>query len=152
LPTTSSYYYWNFGDGVQQQTSNPLISHYYTNSGWYAVSLTVYNYSNPLDTCTASVTDSVFISEGFAMLESASISLHPNPAVETLNYNVNAKETAVAESVEVMNGIGLVVKKEEYVILETIGNSVDITNLPPGLYTIKINVSGHTYSKQFLKN
>ena len=152
-PTMSStVYYWNFGDGVQQATTNSMITHYYAHGGSYVVTLTISNHSNPFDTCEASVSDSVSIEEYFELFRAPSISLHPNPATETLNYKIEIDEPILAEAVEIVNGMGTVAERKDNVTIDPQGNSFDISTLSPGLYVIKINSGGTIYSKQFLKN
>src|SRR5690606_2642174 len=72
-PNTTNYY-WNFGDGVTDSSSNNSISHTYSSAGNYTVTLIAYNECGS-DTITKNI-----VITNIQELSEVDVSLFPNPA------------------------------------------------------------------------
>lgn len=158
--SSASTYYWDFGDGTTSTLSNP--SHTYAVTGNYYVCLTVSD-----SACSDTFCDSAFFNRGEigAGVKSLNVikanvgikeidpqinfSIYPNPAESelTISFANNNLEKTLISIYDVM---GRIVSPEKSQIQNTIIN-VDISNLTPGIYLLKVVDGGRTTTKRFVK-
>jgi len=141
-PSTFS---WSFGDGSTTTSSSPTITHTYLQNGVYHVKVTT-SYLG-VDTCQTISYDSVAIGMDTIQIE---ISLHPNPAVNVINFKLDT-DKAAAVAYEIVNGMGTSLIKDGNIISGPNHHTVDVTMLPPGFYMLKITYDGQVFTKQFMK-
>lgn len=83
-------------------------------------------------------------------LEKYDIAIYPNPANNTLNINNGLSE--VITKIEIINQLGEVIATEATSIQPGYTKSVDIQNLPLGLYYIKLQAHETLLVKSWIKN
>jgi hypothetical protein len=73
------------------------------------------------------------------------VAIFPNPAQTFVNVGFNAN---MAATITMANSLGEVIYR-----LHTVGNTekIDITNLPVGVYIIKLELDGNVYIRRFIK-
>ena len=80
--------------------------------------------------------------------EVASLNIFPNPAKSAFNISLT-NEKADGVNYEIMNALGQTVKKET---LSTekgeVNYAIDISNIPSGVYFVKVNVGNATSVKK----
>lgn len=77
-------------------------------------------------------------------LEELEIQLWPNPAQDFLQIDINNEK---AVEFHIINAIG-VVMQQDYM---TSGNRIDISNLSPGMYFLKVSFEDKMTTQSFLK-
>jgi hypothetical protein len=126
---TASYSYeWN---DMNSQTSSMAV---YLNSGWYSVIVT--------DANGCQVTDSVFVDAevGTQTLTQNTLFIYPNPAKNTLSILGQGLALRLLD----LNG--------KIVLHSTFVNTVDISALPNGFYTVEVQtLNGATQRMRFTK-
>ncbi|MDO8365245.1 MAG: PKD domain-containing protein [Saprospiraceae bacterium] len=145
--TDLSYYepatwHWDFGDGTTSQDTSPV--HFFSAPGTYTVCLTVCN-ANACDTVCQNVeieAVSIVTLEG----EGGQVLLWPNPARETLHLQ-GEKDI---ERVCIIDATG-----KEVLLHTVVGTtsqvSIDIRQLPSGLYYLNIQAKDKVWSGKFVK-
>ncbi|MBT3209164.1 MAG: PKD domain-containing protein [Bacteroidetes bacterium] len=129
---------WDFGDGTTASNISS-ITHTYDTAGTYTVSLTITDLLEP--TCTDTYTEIVYASTiGITdnIISLNEFSIYPNPVVNNLNLNISLIESSIF-SVNIMNAVGQSVKNESFE--KPFGDhilSFDVSNLPMGMYILKI--------------
>jgi len=139
--TTS--YAWNFGDNATSTDANP--SHTYTESGVYAVSLTVQNDCGA-DTYTLNITISVGIDEETPF---NTFSVYPNPASDMLLFNAPASPSAWTATI--LDVTGQTVQSNPSIAP---GKEIQLSleNLAQGTYFLKLsNQNNDLIRRPFIK-
>jgi len=152
-PTATGIFQWNFGDGSSTITYSSSTSHYYNNAGNYPVELTsILMSEDRMDTCISSSSDSIYIygDSSSTLAKEAILAIYPMPASDKVNYSIENNPSATISSVEIIDPMGIVMKKEENISSNT--NSIDVNKLATGLYIIKIISGDKVYSQTFLKD
>lgn len=75
----------------------------------------------------------------------AAFSIYPNPATDVLNVSM---DNAGEANLTITNSLGAAVMQQEIVASET---KLDIKNLAPGIYFIKLSGAGNSLVKKFVK-
>lgn len=137
---SGAIYFWDFGDGNYDNTMNP--SHVYSAPGMYTVCLTVYDSMQVFcdSTCYTVTVQSVGVEED-NLLE-ASLSVSPNPADELLQLSFMTESTGEA-NVTFFDAAGRNTFNETFVHNDGhVNTRINTTNMPQGIYLVKIEVNG----------
>jgi hypothetical protein len=116
--------------------SQPESLAVYLNSGWYTVSIT--------DANGCQISDSVFVESQLGMEEnkvSNMIIIYPNPVKDIMYFN------KLIEKVEILDVLGRII-----CISEIKNNTINLSNLSSGSYTIKLYNQGRYSVHSFVKN
>jgi len=148
---------WDFGDAKGQTKGSGVVYHTYANEGQYTVTLT--------DTRTGDVfgmdinvsPDNIEILRTFTRegesspskvkttLLSNILKVYPNPANEILNIISPTKETA---TLNIYSTNGTLIKN---LTINAQKTSIDISDLPQGIYTLKLQTNQGVYTTKFVK-
>jgi PKD repeat protein len=128
----ASTYSWDFGDGNTSTSTNPTNN--YQVAGTYTVTLTAINGDCSSEFVFDVVIEIAGINELFSL---NSVKLFPNPASESVNIELVAKEVANL-TITVVDNSGKVVYNENNVMVVNGKNvhSLNTSNLNSGLYTV----------------
>lgn len=137
-------YLWDFGDGGTSTDENP--THYYSASGVYTITLTVYG---DCDTVSIiQVFNAVALStENFEM---GSVQLYPNPTTSNVNIVFSGVKAGDA-NIRVLDISGKVVRSLESNIETEQTLSLDVSSLAPGVYYISIRFEKEVKQLKFIK-
>ena len=133
--STGESYLWDFGDGITSTEKDPV--HFYMQYGTYPVKLTVTN-----DCGADSLIKTVEIVEspqtGVSSLkkESLSVLCYPNPARDIIYFHTSYKKPGKETFAYVHNNAGSLIRIKKIINPEFF--SLDITNLPPGIYILRL--------------
>jgi PKD repeat protein len=133
---------WNWGDGSSNSTGMAPGPHTYTAPGAYEICLIVTNLAGA-DTLCKTITI-VGINEADA---SAHIGVYPNPTHGVVQVSLS-DEVKNDARLEIVNVIG-----ETVITRTTSGSSVekfDLSNLPSGVYSVKVNSGTLVAVKKFV--
>jgi hypothetical protein len=132
---------WDFGDTGTSNIKDP--SHIYTQTGTYAVSVTVTHGS-----CSVTATKDIYIDLGSDINETkkkeTGFKIYPNPTKGNLKLVIN-NEQLLNKNIEIIDVNGKVIKS---VIASKAKQSLDISILPNGIYFVKIGNG----TQRFVKN
>ena len=101
-----------------------------------------FDYNFPITTNTYTTTVAALSNQDFDF--GTYFTLYPNPAKEVLNIQV--KQNAAINSVEIYNQLGQIVMATTNAI-----NSVDVANLASGTYFVKVNTEKGSANAKFVK-
>jgi PKD repeat protein len=139
-------YLWDFGDGTTSNEDNP--THTYTTSGTFTVILTAMN-----DCGSKDYTDEVEITisniEEISVLEEFAI--YPNPFTESINLKAGFTKNVNAE-VEISDQLGRKVKSLDFYNQKLINNQIDLSNIPKGVYILKLKVQNEFTQFKLVKS
>ena len=126
---------WNFGDSISGDTSKIAI-HYYTKSGTFRATLTVFNSVGCPDTTSMSVTITF---TGIGQLVSINeATIYPNPGTDHLTVSINSMDDQRIELVlRDLTGRSFVSMKEKIVKGENNIN-LQLNDIAPGMYILQI--------------
>jgi Zn-dependent metalloprotease len=129
--TGVSTYEWSFGDGNTSSLATPV--HHFQNPQVYYVTLTVTNTHG----CKATDIDTIDLTPFIGLDElEKEVSISPNPANDYI-FIKNTSDQKV-ENVEIYSSIGQLMKKE-MILSDEKEIKLDLTELPKGVYHLKIN-------------
>lgn len=139
--STSSSYFWQFGDGNTSMVSNPI--HQYNYGGTYNVKLT-----GTMGQCSLTDSTTVVINGPPAgiedILNETNISVYPNPVVN--NFTITSSFNS---NLSILNSSGKIVYTA---IINEGNNSIDNLNLVSGIYILQFtNEIGITTKKLVVK-
>ncbi|NQX84839.1 MAG: T9SS type A sorting domain-containing protein [Flavobacteriaceae bacterium] len=129
-------WWWDFGDSTTSNEQHP--THQYTVEGDYTVTLYIENDKESWNEITQMVTaeDTLNITEN----NTPNIALYPNPVHEKLHIK------------GIGNGnISLINMLGQTLLKANINNSIDVSHLPKGLYTVYLTDKNSTQTKKILK-
>jgi hypothetical protein len=88
-----------------------------------------------------------------ATIDGSSFTLFPNPAKNTISFTLNTDSKADIQSVEIVSSIGVTVLENRGTECNTKDNTqtIDISQLPSGIYFLKIKTSSKVYVERFIK-
>lgn len=137
---------WDFGDGSPiDNNQNP--SHTYATDSTYYVCLTV---NNPCGQHTSCDSVDVYAQgvEGNKLLES--ILCYPNPAHDKLSVHLNLESTQTI-AIQIQSILGnIVYNKLNMQGVGKIEQSIDISDMTPGVYTISIHTKEQTTTRKLV--
>ncbi len=150
FPSGITTFYWTFGDGDTSTIKNPI--HIYGNGGVYSVCL---NVSNPIDTCFISHCEPIRIDSSTGIFEGddalQQVSFYPNPFDENLNIEFNASQ-ACKIGIDVYDITGRTYFSSELAMNRNHNHfSIETSQLPKGVYFIKLNSNGQYHYKKLVK-
>jgi len=141
-----SSWLWEFGDGAASIEQNP--THIYPEQAVYNASLTI----EVGDICTSSfyyeinlITGQVAVSHGptTGIIETndITVTLYPNPVEDVLFINTTGNSEI---TIQIMNLSGQVLRISTQ-------RTVDVSDLPKGVYFASVNVDGKIVNSKFIK-
>lgn len=136
-------YAWDFGDG--NTGTGDTANHTYAAGGSYSIKLTVTNKCGSHDTTIT--LNNVSLEE---VLIGASISIYPNPAEDMVNLEMDF-ESQQEVSIELQGVDGKQIMSKTYPSTNEIKDQLDLSNLPDGVYMIKIGTSKGSVNKRLIK-
>ena len=144
--TDADAYMWDFGDGIRVTQKSP--THVYQYSGDYLVRMTAISFVCGNDT-TESWINLKITGKDDIQLEN-SISVYPNPSDGLVKISLsNLPEGLI--NLKLFNITGKAVLNEN---IPNFGQDAtiekDLSNYPPGLYFININIGELNYNKKFI--
>jgi hypothetical protein len=107
------------------------------------------NGSNGCKGVTKSINVSL-VNTGLASYQLNEMKLYPNPANHQINLQINNLPANADLKIEVYNVLGEVVKQEQ-IKYQNQGYSLNLVDLMPGVYVIKAEAKGKSYTKNFIK-
>lgn len=139
-------WFWNFGDGFYSDLQNPI--HYFDHYGTFHVCLTATNACKQETFC-----DTVSVKvNGIEELKDDYFLLYPNPTRNKLFVSINKKIMDSKIAFTIVNSNGENVKMTE---LSHSGNTeeiiLDISDLPSGVFYLKISLPNMIKGKKFIK-
>lgn len=135
---TTSTFLWAFGNGITSEEARPVLE---LSPGDYNICLTVSNACGADTTCqeltimSSSSADADFVS---------SVSVYPNPASDRIFLDVNFSMTDQIE-LTLFSIAGSPVVSKRYI--GNIKDTWDISDLPSGIYTLRVNGKEFMFSK-----
>ena len=138
-------YYWEFGDGDVSTERNP--SHTYDIPGTYPVSLSVDADGSAFEYSKNVVAD--FCNSVANIEDLSSFSMFPNPATDVLNMNLTFT-TPQDAVISIMNIDGTVVKEITPGVISNFTTSVNISDLPAGVYMARVSSGNRATTKNFV--
>ena len=143
---------WDLGDGTIINDVS-YVNHTYDTVGTYTVSLTITDLLEP--TCTDTYSKDITVNiDGIDdnLISQDKFMIYPNPVTENVNLEISLSENSKFV-VNILNAIGQSVKKEYFD--KTYGQhklSIDVSNLPSGIYMLKVEFdSNNTKTLKFIK-
>jgi len=157
--------YFNLSNPADQAGPNQLIL---TPDGGFASNISSYTFGSGLQQkfwlvkadsngCFTSTCAAVGLNE-FASTSSATIKIFPNPANEILNVELlNLASTGSATDIQIINTLGQVVHQSTIKTVTLSGvegqqSTIDIKDLPEGVYQLKISKGTKQSVFKFIKN
>lgn len=136
--TNATSYAWNYGDGTTSTLQNPA-AHTYASNGTFTITLIATN-SCGSDTASHDVTiTGVFIN---SVSYDLSFDVFPNPSTGNVSLNFSADNSSSYDlNIYDLSGKNVYAEK----ITATAGNvqkQLDLTALPKGIYTLRLNSEG----------
>ena len=135
-------YIWNFGDGTELITVNPINpQHTYSTTGFYTVSLTVQN-----GTCADTLVCQNYIEVLYNSLvfDENSIKITPNPFSDKILV-----QTPSGAAFELTDAYG---KLYDFTVSKSAGiYEIHTAALAPGVYFLRIETAGKVYLKKVVK-
>ncbi|MCB0851331.1 MAG: T9SS type A sorting domain-containing protein, partial [Bacteroidetes bacterium] len=132
---SATTWFWDFGDGTQASTPNP--QHTYSGTGYYKISLTV---SDGECTFTSSQwIQAVAPTDIEADLEDWKIALYPNPGSEFMTLELESSHLGELDLYLLDINGREVWKKTVVKGSQNLSEKLDVSQLPAGLYLLKIN-------------
>lgn len=137
---TPTAWSWDFGDGSTSTQQNP--THTYTQNGAYTVKLVV------TTDCGVDSTSTTFNNIGIDEGTNLPMVFYPNPTSNVLNIATNG-QTGKA-TIELYSVLGSLIQRSTY---ESLGSTVrlDLSSLPAGMYTVKVQTAAGTVSQNISK-
>lgn len=131
----ASSYLWTYGDGTTSTLQSPA-AHTYTANGTFTITLIATN-SCGSDTTTQDVTiTGVFIN---SVSYDLSFDVFPNPSTGNVSLNFSADNSSVYDlSIYDLSGKNVYAEKIA-VTAGTVQKQLDLTALPKGIYTLRLN-------------
>ncbi len=129
--TDANSYLWTFGDGNNSQNIDPI--HFYTNAGFYPVTLTAYNVCG-----LSKQTDTISVNSlGIGELgHSGKVQVYPNPATEFIN--ISFEDYAGNVELALIDALGRTLQKKQVVVFEKQQTSFMVNHLAKGVYFVSI--------------
>ena len=143
----ASVYMWDFGDGVK--VTQPEPTHAYALSGDYLVELIAINHICPNDTVQKLVQIRITGIEDQAL--ETDISMYPNPASDKLHVTMTDAPSGQILA-EIISLTGQIVHKDiQNVQAGILDTEIDLSELNPGVYILKLSSKLFTKHLRFSK-
>jgi PKD repeat protein len=132
-------YQWSFGDGNSSTSENP--NHTYTGSNnTYAVELIVY----AIDSCfsdTITQTVNITVTSLNELNKEKKLTIYPNPATDFIDLKIDFQYTDIS----IIDVTGKTIKQVDT------ASKIEVSNLTPGVYFIKVIGKNNTIIKKLVK-
>ncbi len=146
----STTYSWYFGDGTNSTVLNPTHTYIDSLAGDYQVTLIATNDAGCIDSIANTIhTSGLGVEENF---QESKLKVYPNPANSKINIDFTGENSSFY-TVKMTNLLG------ERVIQKTVpkGNkgfqkTIDISNLPTGVYILEVEFDDNHYTQRVIKN
>ncbi|MDC1022523.1 PKD domain-containing protein, partial [Schleiferiaceae bacterium] len=139
VPSPSAWL-WDFGDGNTSSLQNP--QHTYAQAGSYTVQLTV------TTDCGIESTSTSFNNIDLDENTMTQVMFYPNPTRDQLT--ISSMNPGGQATVEIYSALGTCLQQSTYEELEE-SVVVDLSMLPPGLYTLKVQSHSGVISQNITK-
>ena len=137
---------WDFGDGNSASGNATVYS--YNSEGYYKLSLAGQSPLSCKDTLTRVVKVSALTTGTEAILNGTSLSFYPNPVGDVLTLSFNGTMPSDL-SLELINALG---SQVYFAAAGTKNTSLDMSDLPSGIYYIKLSSGGQSVNRKIIKN
>jgi len=164
--SSSAQYYWTFGDGYYSNKKNP--THQYASFGLYQLCLTIVDstancYSTYCDSIGLDSLGNLLKADGFTISVlneedilsvdeqdlSSMLDIYPNPAKNVLNIRTYTGLTGTLD-IELINTVGRSILSETIDSRSATVKPIDISNLPNGVYYVKLGSGKDVMTKRIL--
>ncbi|MEO8146777.1 MAG: PKD domain-containing protein [Bacteroidia bacterium] len=138
-------WFWDFGDGTTSTLQNPI--HTYATTGTYTVTLTT-----TLGTCSNTATRVIIINIVGINEQTASdlFSMYPNPAKNEVVIKLSNSLQKSDCIIKLTNSLGQTVI-EKNCTGQLASYTFDVSQLPPGIYTVEIQSADKKYYQKLTK-
>ncbi len=135
--TSAQAYVWDFGDGIGTDTAaNPSHFYFITQNTQFSVTLTASNACDTVDTTIDIMVVLVGIDDLSAEL--LALEVYPNPGQDLLFIEWNTNRTTES-TLELQDMSGRVVMRREPGKAIAMPYTLNISEIPPGFYLLKVN-------------
>lgn len=142
-------WFWDFGDGNTSTTVNP--THIYTQPGTYDVYLQTTNSTGCSDATSKTITVVNFPVSTNAIDElNKSVKIYPNPTNDILNIELSLDKTTEVQF-QLFNTIGQLALTANRQVSDNQRISLNLNDLPSGIYFLQIQVNGSILSKKVIR-
>jgi len=143
-------WFWDFGDGNTSEEQNPV--HTYENQGAYNVCLTIWGEDGESDTwCLEILLDGSMISSVSHLVKTSQLlKVYPNPANQFISMKF-MQDTETVANVMINDQFG----KQVLLVEKTLSpgensKSIDVSDLPAGVYFIRLNNASDPRTGKFV--
>lgn len=136
-------YHWDFGNGETSTESDPEVN--YAEYGEYTVRLLVSNQCGE-----DSISKDLFLTTSLEKPGTADFNVYPNPAHDVLHLSFS-ESMAGAVKVQLINLSGILVYGEDMVIDGAEERRLELSELPAGMYLVKVQADRGISYKKILK-
>jgi subtilisin family serine protease/PKD repeat protein len=144
--SNSDAYLWEFGDGNSSSSEN--VQHTFSSPGSYNLVMTARSASNCIDAEALSI-NVEGMSNNNESFESNNLLVFPNPAQNSLTVNQSFNQNMKINKLRIINAMGVEVFKDVDSI--QFPYSIDLSNLPAGVYILNMNSERGEYSYKIMK-
>lgn len=124
-------YNWDFGTGITSSQTSPVYT--FPEPGTYTVQLTAIGADGLIATTSKEIT--VDFCDGIERPEQELIKVYPNPAHQTLSFDISQLPNNTTYQYELSNSIGQIVQQAK---VTAATQSIDVSQLPAGNYFLTI--------------
>ena len=138
---------WHFGDGVSASSCAEEVKHKYGQAGCYEPYLLVYNNDIPECRDSAFIEDCILVKDNLSAGLNpmpAEIKISPNPAKEYINIEFKKYDYIDVLTIFDVNGKEVRTKTNFY------GGTIDVADLPSGIYIIVCKIGKEGYSQKLI--
>jgi len=140
---------WDFGNGIQSTNSNPSIT--FDTVGTYTISLQIANDTATCPVITQNVVlESCLITHNSDQIKTPSWNVYPNPVKDIVTL-VTDELPATTGSVELVNGMGNVIKKYDWNRAPDLPLKWDLKLLSSGVYYVILTIDAHREAIKIIK-
>ena len=138
---------WHFGDGVYELSCAEEVKYKYGQAGCYEPYLLVYNSDMPECRDSAFIEDCILVKDNLSVGLNpmpAEIKISPNPAKEYINIEFKKYDYIDVLTIFDMNGKEVITETNFY------GGTIDVADLPSGIYIIVCKIGKEGYSQKLI--
>ena len=140
-------YLWDFGDGDTSTSSNSTVIHTYATDGTYPVMLIA---NSPCGSDTITDTSVTVVSTGIAkVIVQEQIKVYPNPGEGIFTIRLTGFKNENIQ-LTIFDLHGRIINNEALLIKNELTKEVDITNLPKGLYYVRLTTKEKTIIRKLV--
>jgi subtilisin family serine protease/PKD repeat protein len=142
-------WFWDFGDGNTSTQQNP--THIYTQPGVYEVYLQTENSTGCSDAMTQTITILNFpVSTNDVNIFINNIKIYPNPTNDILNIELNLDKKSKVQF-QIFDAVGKLVLTTSNQSFNTQSTTLDLSNLPLGIYFLQVRIDENVVTKKVVR-